>query len=347
MLQESYSCMNFSDTELASLVEQSLTKLRELNVPAIPMNYHVLFEHIACVNTALSNVMRVYLDSKHHLDQDTMRSLFDTYIAPTFRDHNVMSAADLDKVISQTMGIIDMGRNSATELAGEVSEVASSLGSAASGAANISGAVSRLAAAARDAIARAQVAEQELAANRDETRKIRERFEAASRAALTDGLTNIANRKHFDQKIRQLAAQAMETGDPLAIAMIDIDHFKKFNDTHGHQLGDSVIKLVARKLATECRPTDFPARYGGEEFALAMPKTREDAAFSVADRVRQSLAGKTLKKRGTGEPIGAVTISSGVSVYEFGEPIDRFIERADKALYQAKQAGRNCVKLAN
>lgn len=339
--------MSINEEQIARNVERALKSLRDLSIPVTPVNYHVFFEHMAAINSPLSQVLKVYLDSKHHLTQETIQSLFETYVAPAFGDQSVVSAIDLDRVISQTMEIIEASRNAATELAADVSEVAHSIDPAPTSGARIAEAVGRLAIAARQAINRASEAERELASNLSETRNIREKFELAHRASLTDGLTNIANRKHFDQQIRQMAAQAMEVGEPLALAMIDIDHFKKFNDTHGHQLGDSVIKLVAKRLATDARPTDFPARYGGEEFALLMGATNSEAAVSVADRIRLSLAGKILKKRDTGEPIGGVTISSGVAVYKFGETIDNFIERADKALYKAKQAGRNCVVLAD
>jgi diguanylate cyclase len=143
-----------------------------------------------------------------------------------------------------------------------------------------------------------------------------------------------------------MAAESMETGAPLCVAMVDIDHFKKFNDTHGHQFGDKVIKLVARQLSDQSRAEDFAARYGGEEFALIMKNISGGDAFKILDRIRQSIGNKALKKRETGEIIGSIMVSCGVSTFNMGESLEGFVERADSALYKAKQSGRNRVILA-
>jgi diguanylate cyclase len=162
--------------------------------------------------------------------------------------------------------------------------------------------------------------------------------------AETDALTGLANRRRFDEALRTEAREAMQRNQPLCVAMIDIDHFKKFNDTHGHALGDQVLKLVARTISEHCRDGDVAARYGGEEFVLVMPKTGLGSAIEVVERIRLATASKRLTRRGSKESLGGITMSVGVARYQGQEALTNLVERADAALYAAKNAGRNQVK---
>ncbi len=138
----------------------------------------------------------------------------------------------------------------------------------------------------------------------------------------------------------------MNSGEPLMLLLIDIDHFKRVNDTWGHQTGDQVLRLVAATLSSATRAGDFVARYGGEEFAVILPGTRPDAALAVAERVRRSFEGRDIVARTSGKSIGGVTLSAGGAQYDPGEKLADWIERADQALYSAKKGGRNRVMLA-
>ena len=172
---------------------------------------------------------------------------------------------------------------------------------------------------------------------------MRRDLDSVRREASIDALTEIANRKHFDHALRLACTHAMEVDDPLCLLMVDIDHFKRFNDTHGHVVGDQVLKLVARTLTACTRATDIPARFGGEEFAIILPGTRIRDAVAVAERIRTTIAGREVKKRATGEALGSITLSLGLAQYRLGEPLTRLIQRADAALYQAKNGGRNLL----
>jgi diguanylate cyclase len=165
----------------------------------------------------------------------------------------------------------------------------------------------------------------------------------ARRAALTDGLTGLANRRHFDEMLQALAGQAMNSGAGLSLLLIDIDHFKRINDTWGHPVGDQVIQLVAATLLDNLRGTDFAARYGGEEFAVLLPVADAEGAAIVGNRLREAFACKRVVLQKTRQPIGVVTVSVGVAAYLPGEKLADWVRRADKALYAAKQAGRNRV----
>ena len=133
----------------------------------------------------------------------------------------------------------------------------------------------------------------------------------------------------------------MEMGTPLSILMLDIDHFKNFNDGYGHQVGDQVLRLVAGVLQENVRDGDLAARYGGEELMAILPGAAIDAGFEAAERVRRRIAEARLTRRTTGEEISSITVSIGVAQFRMGETADGLIERCDKALYQAKRLGRN------
>lgn len=175
--------------------------------------------------------------------------------------------------------------------------------------------------------------------------------ERLKRVGLTDSLTGINNRRFFDQRIGEEIARALRTREPLSFLLMDIDHFKRFNDTYGHQAGDQVLRQTAGLIREQLRNSDILARYGGEEFAVVLPNTSQHRATEIAQRIREKISqhGYTVKIRDTLQSL-SVTLSLGVATMDDGtipgdiEPlITDLVDSADKALYQAKQAGRNCV----
>ena len=158
--------------------------------------------------------------------------------------------------------------------------------------------------------------------------------------ARTDKLTGISNRRAFDEEIYRLFALRQRRASNLCLMMADIDHFKLFNDYHGHQVGDEMLQLVAGKFEESTRSTDIVCRYGGEEFAILLPRTKLTDALRVAERSRSTI--EALQFR-TGESQLHVTVSIGIVEIQSGETIKEFVKRADAALYSAKLAGRNCV----
>jgi two-component system cell cycle response regulator len=178
----------------------------------------------------------------------------------------------------------------------------------------------------------------------------RKRFQDALQAkgkksldmAIKDGLTNIFNRRYFDIHVERIMANAIATGKPLSLMILDLDHFKMVNDTYGHQSGDAILKQLPQRILRLIRPTDLFARYGGEEFVVVMPDTTVVNAANVAERIRRVVESEdfiipvqpgTLKK----------TVSIGVSVSEAGDTAKDILARADKALYHIKKTCRNKV----
>lgn len=159
---------------------------------------------------------------------------------------------------------------------------------------------------------------------------------------IRDGLTEIYNRLWLDQTLPSLMKESHERRLPLVVGMVDVDHFKKFNDQHGHQAGDTVLQAVASQLQRTLRDSDRVARYGGEEFTLLLPLTRLKQARRVAERLRQSIATHTVTHED--ETLPPVTISIGLTKMLPEDTPQTLLERADQALYQAKQNGRNRVE---
>lgn len=159
--------------------------------------------------------------------------------------------------------------------------------------------------------------------------------------ALTDALTGIGNRKYFDAKLREAAVESMEAGTAMSLLLVDIDHFKTFNDRYGHQAGDQVLSNVAVVLTDSIKGQDTVARYGGEEFGIVLPRTDLDGATALAAQICVTMARQHIRRKSTAEEIGAVTVSIGVAEFRLGEPLTVLIDRADAALYRAKRMGRN------
>jgi diguanylate cyclase len=139
----------------------------------------------------------------------------------------------------------------------------------------------------------------------------------------------------------------MEKGEPLSVLLIDIDHFKTFNDKFGHGVGDQVLRLMANVLRERVRDIDLPARYGGEELIAVLPGAELAACEAVAERIRRSISECHITRRSTGEALPGITVSIGAAQFQFGESMADLIERCDQALYLAKRTGRNRVVTEN
>lgn len=168
-------------------------------------------------------------------------------------------------------------------------------------------------------------------------------FEQQYKLATTDGLTELYNHRYFQEQIRMQVEQAKRYSTNFSLIIIDIDFFKKFNDTFGHQSGDAVLRQVAQTLKKNVRSTDIVCRYGGEEMSIILPNTIKDEAFTTAQKICNRVAEKKFKLIGDKET--GVTISLGVATFPFdGDTAQKIIEAADKKLYEAKNNGRNQVK---
>lgn len=158
-----------------------------------------------------------------------------------------------------------------------------------------------------------------------------------------DGLTGLVNRKQLDLVLDETIAKARTASEPFCVMVIDVDHFKAFNDTHGHVAGDSALRYVASCIKSNIKGQDTAGRYGGEEFAVVLPSTTIEHAMSLAERIRHLINARHLAKKATGESMGRISVSIGVTECTGEENPDDCYERADQCMYAAKEAGRNQV----
>jgi diguanylate cyclase len=190
---------------------------------------------------------------------------------------------------------------------------------------------------------RAKSLEGELQASSQQVTELRTKLADVRKESMTDPLTGISNRKAFDEALLTAIAAATREEEKVTLLLCDIDHFKLFNDTWGHQTGDQVLRLVAACLGENTKGRDKEARYGGEEFAVLLRGTSLEAATRVANEIRSTVETKKLVKKSTGDVLGAITISIGVAQLAPGETGESLIRRADACLYSAKNNGRNLV----
>jgi two-component system, cell cycle response regulator len=173
--------------------------------------------------------------------------------------------------------------------------------------------------------------------------RLQENYQRSLALALTDGLTGLYNRRYFTAHLEGLMSRVGDGTQGAAVLMLDVDWFKRVNDTHGHAAGDAVLREVANRLARNVRGFDLVARYGGEEFVVVMPETTLPIATMVAERLRAAVADKPIAVGAIGRDVD-VTISLGIAVtFERGDTASGLLTRADEALYEAKSRGRNCV----
>ncbi|MEO6951119.1 MAG: diguanylate cyclase [Polyangia bacterium] len=178
---------------------------------------------------------------------------------------------------------------------------------------------------------------------RSRTGELEDANRRLSQLAVTDGLTGLYNHRHFQEQLRLAVERALRTGGRVAALMIDVDHFKKFNDREGHPGGDEALRAVARLLSEERRQLDVVARYGGEEFALLLEGVNKEAAAEIAEKIRSRIASAQIAGAEK-QPLGRLTVSIGVAVCpEDATTPEALLEAADVSLYRAKKSGRDSV----
>ena len=323
--------------------EAAREQMVQLEIAPTPENFTVWFHYYAEDLPGLRRAMDILISNRQEFTPDVCADLYNRFFGLE-RQALILRqiSTKIETAVSDAIGVLDSANEDARSYGAVLGETAARLDNGAS-ASLVREVVNRVISETRAMIDRSDLLEKQLSQSTAEIGDLRKQVESASREAMTDPLTGIGNRKMFDYQMKKAVQAAMEHGGELALMMLDIDHFKRFNDNFGHQFGDMVLRLVARSLMEGVKASDHAVRYGGEEFAILMPDTQMPEALMVAEQLRRAVASKTLIKKGTKETLGNVTMSIGVSAYRLGEPVTVFIERADAALYKAKQSGRNRV----
>lgn len=324
------------DVDYATAVaDRAIRLMSEQSVPATPINYNVWFNYALGASPALRKTIDILLSNKRKFDASTNHELYAAYVGRLSQTGNVPD---------QLNGVIDSAKqflaaaisDNRTQIAalGDVSAQVGTTG-------DPRPIIEKLVAELSKATARATALEANFTETSRQLEKVQNSLHEAEQRSNTDALTGLANRRSLEQFLRAAQIRAMETGAPLGVFMIDIDHFKRFNDSHGHQMGDQVLRLVAKVLQDGVRDVDLAARYGGEELMAVLPGADLATCRNVAERIRHRIAEARLTRRTTGKEIGSITVSIGVAQFRLSESAEAMIERCDRSLYQAKRCGRN------
>lgn len=312
-------------------------------VPPTPANFAVWYAYATGLQPDLKRTIDILISNQQEFTQALNSELYNRFCDSGGHFNLLQETGDrLQYTVEQVMRYVKTASGAADSFGKTLDQYSSDLGGT-DGTEDMRALVSGLILETQRMAERNRSLEDRLNQSSGEIAELRQNLEVVRREALTDALTGIPNRKFFDTRLRQAARDAMETGEAMSLLIADIDHFKQFNDTFGHQLGDQVLRLVARNLTDSVKGRDTPARYGGEEFAIILPQTRLKDAVGLAEQIRGTMMRRHIVRRQTGDDFGTITLSIGVSCYRPGEQLIDTVRRADAALYHAKRTGRNRV----
>ena len=316
--------------------------LKRAFIPPYPQFYELLYTYATGVNPTLNaRINAIFREGDPTVD--LAERLYNEFLKAQDANERISNVSErMSRRIATVHDAIDTAMDTATGYSTTLESASNDLASSPSGDAVKQMAVRLLAETRRMQDANHQL-ERKLEASREDIAQLQRDLDDVRRDALLDPLTKLANRKSFDEGLAREMSEARKTGVPLSLVLLDIDHFKSFNDTWGHQTGDQVLRLVAMTLKSNIKGKDVAARYGGEEFAAILPETDLEGAIILADNIRKAIQSKELLKRSTNEKLGRLTASFGVAAYREDDTASSLIERADRCLYAAKHAGRNRV----
>jgi diguanylate cyclase len=316
---------------------RAMRSMSEHGVPPTPQNFSVWFAYALGSLPALQKTIDALFASKSNFDAETNRKLYEAFIASSLETHDLDASHQLSDVVHRARRFLQVAIADQKSQIASLSEATVECGAAMDPGPIILKLIDQLA----DASSRAIALEANFTSTSQQLDKVRASLRDAERRSNTDALTGLANRRSLDAFLRSELINAMESGNSLSVFMLDIDHFKQFNDKHGHRVGDQVLKLVSRVLQESMREVDLAARYGGEELFAVLPGANIAAAITVAERIRAQISNARLTKRRSGTEIGSVTVSIGIAEFRSTETAEMMIDRCDRALYRAKQLGRN------
>ena len=322
--------------------EAALKAMVANEVPPTPQNYAVWYCYVDGTVPELKRTIDILVSNRQPFTADLNTELYARFFDSTGQLGLLQNAGGrLRQIVDQVRRQVASAAGDANAFGRTLDDFSSAIGE--SKATEIQTLVGDLVAETQRVAERNRSLEERLSRVSGEVSELKQNLEMVQREALTDALTGIPNRKSFETRLREAARDAMENDEPLSLLIADIDFFKRFNDTYGHQIGDQVLRLVAKTLTDSVKGRDTPTRFGGEEFAIVLPQTRLGEARVVAEQIRFGLTKRKLVGRDKRDDYGTVTLSFGAAQFRPGEPLASFVERADAALYRAKREGRNRV----
>jgi diguanylate cyclase len=331
-----------TDTERSFFIaERALELMRSYGSSAEPRSYEVWYTYVSGHVPAMNEAIKKITAERGCLREDDIERIYDQYLSPDRASRDTERASELMLgEIGHVMEMIEVALGSTSRYGASLQAFSDDL-AAPVNRNRVRELVASVVRATQQVTATNQQLETRLKETRTEIESLRDTLECVRIEAVTDPVTGIANRKHFQEMLHKSIEVANAQKKPLSLVVIDIDHFKRFNDMYGHLTGDQVLRLVSMTMRERVKSKATLARFGGEEFGIVMPDTPLADARAVAEEIRQSVLNRELVKRSTGESLGKITVSVGVAAYRAGEPGTGLLERADQCMYVAKRTGRN------
>jgi diguanylate cyclase len=325
--------------ETARYVRLVLPLMTKHGVPITPKNYTTWYYYVSGKNKDLREAIDSIIEKKEPCSEETNEKLYQRFAVE--KEESMLN--EIREKLQQTLLTVfgELGELSEQTQAYE-STALKSVGklSESMSVQDIRSILDEVIVATKKLRRSGEATQQRLNETTKTLQVLQQEFQQTKNELLVDFLTGVLNRKGFDES---LAKSVSEATDHLCLLIIDIDHFKKFNDKYGHIVGDDVLQIVAKNIQKDVRGNDLIARVGGEEFAVILPKTPLLGAVTVAENVRASIARLKLERKRQSETLETITVSIGVAQYQPGESFKDFVSRADDALYFSKNEGRNRV----
>jgi diguanylate cyclase len=314
------------------------------HVPVDPINYAVWYHYVAGINGDLNKAVDTLLCGQQPFDSKTSLNLYKTYICNASVESFEKINGHLLRLITQTTASVNTTSQQASTAGDNFHTKLNKLVSA-KHAENLKSILVEIILETTQLAEASKALKKELDNTNKEIEQLRNELTQVNVTAHTDVLTGLLNRRAFDSELTELVKKA--AAQNVCLAILDIDNFKRINDSFGHLVGDKVIKYFASLMKKYAAKHHHLARYGGEEMAIIMPDTTLPEAFNVIDKIRRALDKSSLSHKNDTETIGKITVSAGIATLKVVDTADTFIDRADKALYQAKNTGRNRIVTEN
>lgn len=339
---------NFNPSKAHLIAKQALEQIERYVLPPTPLIYELWYVYESGQDTEITRAIDIIIASGHDMTEERCIELYNRHLNTSLESQKALAKAEglVSDTIQTVANAASKVKNQTASYSDNIIQAATSSGKVKTGE-DINLLFEKVLEQAKKMIEENRSLEKELTHKSSIMLQMHQEMENVRKESMTDALTAIANRKLFDIEFYRMSLEAESSRKPLSLLLLDIDFFKSFNDNYGHQVGDQVLKLVARTLKDGVKGRDLPARYGGEEFAVLLPDTKAEDAVRLADILREAVAAKEIINRATGDRLGKITLSVGAAQMGMGEKLSELIERTDAALYRAKSTGRNRVVAAD